>query len=109
MSEVWTHNIFANEQVEQQYCREACIVIATILATLFVEHFIVNRRTKNGVTHINQVYKDLSTKDDQLTTGIDKRHNFIKQLDLLSKGTVFLCVVIAIACYMSQGFYNFIT
>ncbi len=55
------------------------------------------------------MFKELSSKDDQLQTGIQKRHTFIRQLDLLTKALIVLIVVVAIWCYMSQGFYEFIT
>lgn len=39
-----TYNMFANDPVTN-YIREACIVVATIVTTLFVEHFIYNRKS----------------------------------------------------------------
>lgn len=54
MAEMNTRNIFATDpDATQEYSREALIIVATVLTTLFAEHFVFGRKGKNEVTEIN--------------------------------------------------------
>lgn len=99
-------NVFA---VRQYNRTDLAILVLVVMGTVLVNKYILTKKNnKDDVTQINQIYRDLNTKEAKLDQQIKSKQQMVMYLKFFQKVFLVILCTLAFWSYKSPDFFQYI-